>query len=93
METTAPSATAARPTQEQIAAAAFHLYLNNGRQDGHDLEDWYRAEEILSRVTTDPADFRYRLDEAPKARPRPVFPPVTAAAKHGGRSDRRTMQR
>ena len=35
------------PTTDQIAVAAYQLYLENGCQDGHDLEHWLRAEEKL----------------------------------------------
>ena len=37
------------PTHDEIAQLAFHLYESRGRQDGHDLEDWLRAEELLGR--------------------------------------------
>ncbi|MFN0067720.1 MAG: DUF2934 domain-containing protein [Limisphaerales bacterium] len=45
MQTPFPNAT---PTHEQISAAAYQLYLEKGRRDGHDLEDWYHAERLLS---------------------------------------------
>jgi hypothetical protein len=35
------------PTRQQIAIAAFHLYVENGSQHGHDLDDWLRAEVLL----------------------------------------------
>lgn len=38
-----------KPTTEQIAIAAFHLYVENGCQDGHDLDDWLRAENLLTQ--------------------------------------------
>lgn len=34
--------------QEQIRLRAYALYEERGREDGHDLEDWLRAE---SQVT------------------------------------------
>lgn len=37
------------PTRDEIAHLAFHLYESRGRQDGHDVEDWLRAEEELGR--------------------------------------------
>ena len=37
------------PTHDAIAQLAFHLYESRGRQDGHDVEDWLRAEEELGR--------------------------------------------
>jgi len=35
------------PTHEEIAQLAFSLYESRGRQDGHDIEDWLRAEHEL----------------------------------------------
>jgi hypothetical protein len=37
-----------KPTHEQIASAAFHLYFENGCRNGHDLDDWLRAEGLLT---------------------------------------------
>ncbi len=35
------------PTHDEIAQFAFSLYESRGRQDGHDIEDWLRAEHEL----------------------------------------------
>lgn len=35
------------PTYEQIAEAAYHRYLQRGRQHGHDFDDWIDAERSL----------------------------------------------
>ena len=35
--------------QRQIAQLAFQLYEVRGREDGHDIEDWLRAEAVLRR--------------------------------------------
>jgi DUF2934 family protein len=36
--------------QEQIRRRAYELYEQRGREDGHDLEDWLRAEsEVTER--------------------------------------------
>lgn len=35
------------PTEEQIQHAAYFLWLENGRQSGHDLENWLAAKELL----------------------------------------------
>ena len=32
---------------EAIRKRAYELYVDRGREDGHDLEDWFRAEEEL----------------------------------------------
>jgi hypothetical protein len=37
------------PTHDEIAQLAFNLYESRGRQDGHDVEDWLRAEEEFGR--------------------------------------------
>ena len=36
---------------EQIAQRAYELYVWRGREDGHDLDDWLRAEaEIMGEA-------------------------------------------
>jgi hypothetical protein len=37
------------PTHDEIAQLAFSLYESRGRQDGHHIEDWLRAEQELVR--------------------------------------------
>jgi hypothetical protein len=37
------------PTHDEIARLAFSLYESGGRQDGHHIEDWLRAEQELVR--------------------------------------------
>jgi hypothetical protein len=37
------------PTRDEIAQRAFSLYESRGRQDGHHIEDWLRAEQELVR--------------------------------------------
>jgi hypothetical protein len=37
------------PTRDEIARLAYHFYVAGGRRDGHDLEDWLRAEQELLR--------------------------------------------
>lgn len=32
---------------ERISVKAYELWEARGRRDGHDLEDWYDAEEIV----------------------------------------------
>jgi len=44
---------AVREPREQIAARAFELFLERGREDGHDLDDWLQAErEVLGAPGT-----------------------------------------
>jgi len=37
------------PTHDEIAQLAYSLYESRGRQEGHQLEDWLRAEQELVR--------------------------------------------
>jgi hypothetical protein len=37
------------PSHEQIEAAAYHLYIERGCRDGHAMDDWLRAEDLLIR--------------------------------------------
>ena len=42
---------ASEKTYQKIAQLAFHFYEARGRQNGHDVEDWLRAEaEIRSGI-------------------------------------------
>ncbi len=36
--------------QDQIRARAYQLYEQRGRDDGHEVDDWLRAEAELSQV-------------------------------------------
>lgn len=36
------------PGEPEIAARAYELYVERGRSDGHDVEDWLRAERELT---------------------------------------------
>lgn len=38
------------PTPEQIAQRAYELYLERGREDGHEVEDWIAAEKELTEL-------------------------------------------
>ena len=42
------SSTAPEKVSEQIGRRAYELYETRGREDGHDLEDWLRAEEEIT---------------------------------------------
>jgi hypothetical protein len=35
--------------QEQVSRRAYELYEARGREDGHDLDDWLRAESDVAR--------------------------------------------
>jgi hypothetical protein len=58
-----PDATKKQPTTEiselqefeleyQIRLRAYQLYEARGREDGHELEDWLRAEEEIASKKT-----------------------------------------
>jgi hypothetical protein len=38
-----------RPSRDEIASLAYHLYETRGRQDGHDVDDWLSAEHELTQ--------------------------------------------
>ena len=40
---------AANVTERDIARRAYDLYLGRGCEDGHDVEDWFQAEQELRR--------------------------------------------
>lgn len=45
-----------RIIEEQIRARAYELFEERGREEGHDWEDWFRAEEeITARKSTSAA--------------------------------------
>lgn len=35
------------PSREEIELAAYHLYSTRGFEEGHDLDNWLEAEQIL----------------------------------------------
>ena len=43
-----------RPTQEEISAQAYAIYLANGGQHGRDQQDWFEAERLLMSATATP---------------------------------------
>jgi hypothetical protein len=43
-----------RPTEEEISARAFELYLRRGSVPGHELDDWLQAEaELVAESVND----------------------------------------
>jgi len=47
IETPAP---AARPTDEEIALRAYHIYLERGGADADPTDDWLQAERELTEA-------------------------------------------
>jgi hypothetical protein len=41
------SAETAAPTEEEIALRAYEIYLERGKTDGNDVDDWLQAEYEL----------------------------------------------
>jgi len=35
--------------EDQIRCRAYELFEQRGKEDGHDLEDWFRAEEEIKQ--------------------------------------------
>jgi len=44
------SVSVTRPTQSEIAARAYELYIQRGRLDGYDTDDWLQAEYELTQL-------------------------------------------
>jgi len=38
------------PSEQEIATRAHELYLERGAEQGHDLDDWLRAEQELKAL-------------------------------------------
>jgi len=57
-----PSATSAltepKTVDDQIRLRAYELYEERGREDGHELEDWLRAEEEIQEMQAQSAAVR-----------------------------------
>ena len=43
-----------RPSEEQIRTRAREIFVQNGSQPGHDLENWLRAERELMQSSGRP---------------------------------------
>jgi len=37
---------------QEVAQVAYRLYEQRGREDGHDLGDWLKAEEIVRQCSS-----------------------------------------
>jgi len=42
--------TRARPTEEEIAVRAYHIYLERGDAEGNPSDDWLQAERELAEA-------------------------------------------
>lgn len=52
-----------QPSHQEIAARAYELYIQRGRQDGHDMDDWLQAEYELMQL---PVEKIAELDPPPR---------------------------
>jgi hypothetical protein len=55
------SSNGSKPTQDDIALRAYHIYLERGCTPGDPLDDWVRAERELTETSIKP-----RRKPAPK---------------------------
>jgi Protein of unknown function (DUF2934) len=39
-----------RPTHQEVAARAYRLFLERGRVEGHEIDDWLQAEYELMQL-------------------------------------------
>lgn len=60
------------PTPERIAARAYQLYLERGRTNGYDVDDWLQAE--------------YELIQLPVRKLAELDPPTAARGKSRSKS-------
>jgi hypothetical protein len=66
-QTTAPqrardAALRRSPLTEDIEVRAYHIYLNRGCTNGHDLEDWLQAErQVMEELKNNRASLRLAL--------------------------------
>jgi len=70
-----------RPTSEEIATTAYHLYVESGFTDGHDLEHWLRAEQLLKEKLQSPARALVAESESAPVREALETPPKTLAGE------------
>ncbi len=70
-----------KPDSDQIAALAYRLYVENGRQDGHAEADWLRAEQMLAGHGCDNSDAS-RKDEFHAPAPGEKKSPPVAGPKN-----------
>jgi hypothetical protein len=73
------------PTREQIAARAHRIYLERGRQPGHDVDDWLQAEyELLQLPVRKIAELEPPKPEKGRVRRKSIIDLVRAAVLLGG---------
>jgi len=56
-----------RPDSDRIAQRAYERYEARGREDGHDMDDWFEAERELQGVSADSTDADERDPDSDEA--------------------------
>jgi Protein of unknown function (DUF2934) len=64
------TAATVRPTESEIAAVAYRLWLNNGCPAGSDQEDWFRAEAMLKNALLAKCEDPSELPSVPRCETR-----------------------
>jgi hypothetical protein len=59
------------PTEDEIAALAYQLWLDNGCPVGSDQEDWFRAEAMLTNALIAKCEDLFRHPSIPRRDTRP----------------------
>ncbi len=59
-----------RPTEAEISARAFELYLQRGSVPGYELDDWLQAEAELVSQAVNAGGRKANSDEQPSVRRR-----------------------
>jgi hypothetical protein len=67
------TAAAISPTESEIAAVAYRLWLANGCPDGSDQENWFRAEAILKSALVEKCQDLSRRFSTPRRDTRTEF--------------------
>jgi len=69
-----------RPTHQEIAARAYQIYLERGRLEGHDIDDWLQAEyELMQLPVRKLAELEPQITPRDKVRKRSIVDLVRAA--------------
>jgi hypothetical protein len=62
-----------RATNEEIARRAFEIYCEHDRHDGHDLEDWLKAERECNEACVVSIRLRIKPDRRVRRGTPPAF--------------------
>jgi Protein of unknown function (DUF2934) len=73
------------PSHEQIAARAHRIYLERGRQSGHEVDDWLQAEyELMELPVRRIAELEPPKYDKGKSHRKSIIHLVRAAVLFGG---------